>query len=69
MLVQCVLDWAVQTLNDQKGADVVGEDLAVLVTEHSPSSGLPAQLDAGHYVLLPLEHTIDLNFINFFFLS
>lgn len=54
---------------EQMWVCLVCVDLAVLVAEHSPSSGLCAQLDAGHYMLLPLDHTVDLNFINFFFLS
>ena len=67
-----MLAWAVRTLSDGKGADgayLVCVDLAVLVTEHSPSPGLRAQRDAGRSVLPLLDFAVDLSFISFFFLS
>lgn len=49
MLVQFVLDWAVQTVRDQKGADVVClSRFGSSGRGTQPFLGLHTQLDAGH---------------------
>lgn len=49
MLVQFVLDWAVQTVSDQKGADVVClSGFGSPGHGAQPFLGLHIQLDAGH---------------------
>lgn len=49
MLVQFVLDWAVQTVGDQKGADVVClRRFGSPGRGTQPFLGLHTQLNAGH---------------------
>lgn len=49
MLVQFVLDWAVQTVSDQKGADVVClRRFGSPGHGTQPFLGLHTQLNAGH---------------------